>query len=103
MKAFISIVILLLVVAAIFIFTKPSDDDCKAKAKTIVDAVVLSKTPGYQNPMDAQQGTAAPESILVKDKVLYKEVDYVGKGDVKTIGYAYLGSFHASKSQEVKK
>jgi hypothetical protein len=95
MRAFVTIIIILFVAAAIFFFTKPGDQECISQGKQVADAQTLAKTPGYENPMDETNGQTPSESIIVKDNFLWKEVDYTVKGEIKPIGYAYLGSFHA--------
>ena len=98
MRAFNIVILFLLAVAAVFFFGKPSDDVCIVKGKEAVigGAFVI---PGYSNPSDKNtSGPINTESLLIKDKFLWKEVDYIGKGQIKTIGYAYLGSFHIAKN-----
>src|SRR4051812_43597792 len=95
MKALNILVIILVVIAAVLFFTKPTDAECIAKAKPTVNARALSITPGYDNPMDeGTAGKTAPEALHVKDKVFWKEVEYSLKGEIKTVGYGYLGSYH---------
>jgi hypothetical protein len=101
MKAFRVLVIILLAIAAVFFFTKPTDAECIAKAKPTANARALSITPGYDNPMD--EGTAgkmAPEALHVKDKFFWKEIEYTVKGETKTMGYGYLGSYHPVENKK---
>jgi hypothetical protein len=101
MKALGTLVIILLVIAAVFFFTKPTDAECIANAKPTVNATALSITPGYDNPMDeGPTGKTAPEALHVKDKFFWKEVEYTVKGETKTVGYAYLGSYHPVKNKK---
>ena len=101
MKAFSTIIVILLIAAAILFFTKPSDKECMVKGKAVVDAGELAVTPGYDNPMyQNTKGQTAPENILVKDKFLWKEIEHIDKAEIKTIGYAYLGSFHPVKGEK---
>jgi hypothetical protein len=101
MKTFSILIIILLVVAAVFFFTKPSDAECMAKAKATVDASALAITPGYDNPMEENTvGKTPPEALRIKDKFLWKEVEYTLKGEIKTVGYGYLGSFHPVKNEK---
>jgi hypothetical protein len=101
MKALSILIVILLVVAAVFFFTKPTDAECIAKAKATVDARELSITPGYDNPMDeSTTGKAPPEALRVRDKIFWKEVEYSMKGEIKTVGYGYLGSFHPAEKEK---
>ena len=101
MKTLTTLIVMLLIVAAVFFFTKPSDAECIAKAKTTVDARELAITPGYDNPMDeGTTGKTPPEALRVKDKFFWKEVEYTLKGEIKTVGYGYLGSFHLVKKEK---
>ncbi len=97
MKAFNIVILVLLIVAAVFFFGKPSDAECIAKGKEVVNGGGFV-IPGYSNPSDKNtSGPINTESLLIKDKFLWKEVDYIGKGEIRTIGYAYLGAFHLVK------
>lgn len=102
MKAFNIAIVLFLVLAAIFFFTKPTDASCIAQAKATVDGGQYS-TPGYENPMlENMKGPVSAEAIFVKDKFLWKEVDYIVRGQIRVVGYAWLGSFHPSKAEKKK-
>ena len=103
MKAFTTIILILIVIAGIFFFSKPSDSDCISKGKSFVDARTLVTVNGYENPMyENVKGQTPTDQIIVKDKFLWKEVDYIGKGEIRTVGYAYLGAFHAVKNDRKK-
>jgi hypothetical protein len=100
MKSFNSALIIILLIAAVFFFTKPADETCQAKAREIL-AGSRPSTPGYENPMtENAKGPIAPEAIFVKDKVLWKEVDYIQQGQVKVLGYGWLGSFHKRSAEK---
>jgi hypothetical protein len=101
MKALRILIIILLIIAAVFYFTKPTDAECRAKVKPTIDARALSITPGYDNPMDeSTAGKAAADAVRVRDKFFWKEVEYTSKGEVKTVGYAYLGTFHPVEKEK---
>jgi len=99
MKAFNFVIVLLVVVSVVFYFTKPTDEICIEKAKSNIDgAQYSSSVPGYDNPMtDNSKAPIGREAIFVKDKILWKEVDYIVKGQIHVVGYAWLGSFHLVK------
>src|SRR5689334_3502391 len=101
MKALRIFLIIVLAVAAVFFFTKPTDDECLAKAKPTVDAKGLSITPGYDSPSDeGTAGITSADAFQVNDKFFYKEVACTVKGETKTIGYGYLGSFHPAEKEK---
>ncbi len=101
MKALSILIVILLIVAAVFFFTKPSDAECIANAKSAVDARELAITPGYENPMDENTaGKIPPEALRVRDKFFWKEVEYTMKGEIKSVGYGYLGFFHPAKNEK---
>jgi hypothetical protein len=57
--------------------------------------------PGYSDPnnVETKNGTAfSPTNLTIDDKFLWKKVSYVYLSHVKTIGYAYLGSFHKTRA-----
>jgi hypothetical protein len=96
MKALSILIIILLAIAVVFFFTKPTD-----AAKPAVNARVLSITPGYDNPMDeGTTGKTATEVLHVKDKFFWKEIEYTLKGETKTVGYGYLGSYHPVENEK---
>ena len=99
MKAFNSAIVLMLIISVILYFTKPTDQSCIEKAKSNIDGERFSNsTPGYNNPMsENSKSPVAQEAIFVKDKFLWKEVDYIVKGRIRVIGYAWLGSLHLVK------
>jgi hypothetical protein len=102
MKAFNIGIVGLIIVTVIFYFTKPTDQVCLEKAKANINGSRYSTSiPGYENPME--ENSKAPigqEAIFVKDKFLWKEVDYIVKGQIRVIGYAWLGSFHVVKNSK---
>jgi hypothetical protein len=101
MKAISTFLIILVIIAGVFFFTKPSEAVCLAAAKEDINAQRLSKTPGYENPMyDDVNGTVPSQAILIKDRVLWKQVDYNAKGIITTVGYGYLGAYHAAKGKK---
>ncbi|HEY6979204.1 MAG TPA: hypothetical protein VH396_23070 [Chitinophagaceae bacterium] len=101
MKALGILIIILLIIAAIFFFSKPTDAECIAKAKPAANARALSITPGYDNPMDeGAAGKMSPDALHVKDKFFWKEVEYTIKGETKTVGYGYLGSYHPVENKK---
>ena len=96
MKYLLIILIILVVAGSIFYFTKPSNKRCAEAAMKVVDADSY-KVPGYSDPGNVETKNATPFSpgnLTIDDKFLWKKVSYVYLSEVKTIGYAYLGSFH---------
>jgi len=77
-------------------FTKPSDTACTQKGKEVANTKVASRAAGYFNPDDTV-ALDSPQLIVVKNKLLWKEIDYRWNNNTKVIGYAYLGSIHLAK------
>jgi hypothetical protein len=101
MKSLSILIIALVVVAAVFYFTKPSNQQCIKAAVELVKGDTY-KVPGYQDPGNIENkgtGSITPENVMITDKFLWKKVSYVHLAEVKTVGYGYLGSFHKAKSK----
>ena len=102
MKYLLTTLIILLVTGSIFYFTKPSNQRCADAAMKVVDADSY-KVPGYSDPNNVETKNAtsfSPDNLAIDDKFLWKKVSYVYLSEVKTIGYAYLGSFHKARSKK---
>ena len=101
MKSLSIILIVLIVVAGVFYFTKPSNQQCIKSAVDLVKADSYN-VPGYQDPGDEENknpGHISPQNVMITDKFLWKKVSYVHLDEVRTVGYGYLGSFHKVKSK----
>jgi hypothetical protein len=98
MKVISIIAILVVVLVAVFYFTKPSDERCRTEASKIVSGDMI-KVPGYSDPNTTNilPGAPQPDKILITDRFLWKDVSYVLPSTVRHVGKAYLGSFHAQK------
>ena len=94
-------IIVLIVVAGVFFFTKPSNQQCINSAMETVKGDTY-RVPGYQDPGDIENknpGHILAQNVMITDRFLWKKVSYVHLDQVKTVGYAYLGSFHKVKSK----
>jgi hypothetical protein len=101
MKPISTILIVLIVIAGIFFFTKPSNQQCIKSALELVKADNYH-VPGYGDPGDAENknpGQVSSQNVMITDKFLWKKVSYVHLDEVRTVGYGYLGSFHKVKSK----
>lgn len=101
MKALTIVLIALVVVAGVFYFTKPSNKQCVQSAIELVKADTY-RVPGYQDPGDIENKNPehiSPQNVMITDKFLWKKVSYVHLDEVRTVGYAYLGTFHKTKSK----
>jgi hypothetical protein len=100
MKAFNIVLTVLLIVSVIFYFSKLSDPVCLEKARARIEGMRNSRIPpGIGNPALENPGQPIrPEAIFVKDKILWKEIDYIEKGRIRIVGYSWLGSFHPAKN-----
>ncbi|MES1219789.1 MAG: hypothetical protein ABUT20_30090 [Bacteroidota bacterium] len=98
MKYFTITLIVLVIIGSLFYFTKPNDNRCREEAIKIVSTDMV-KVPGYSDPNASIALPSAPENdkVVIKDKVLWKEVSYIYPGSVKKLGNAYLGYFHPGK------
>lgn len=92
--------ILLIVIAIVLIigiFTKPDNAFCVEKAKEAI-ASINQNVPGYSNPLNQEESRGGSDvrvdQIMIKDRLLWKEVSYVSTSNVKILGYAYLSKFH---------
>jgi hypothetical protein len=104
MKAFNLVIVILLIITVIFYFTKPTDQICIEKAKSSINGGQFSNNiPGYDNPAtENAKGPVGQEAIFVKDKFLWKEVDFIVRGQIQVVGYGWLGSFHLAKDGKNK-
>jgi hypothetical protein len=104
MKAINTVLVILLALAVVFYFTKPTDEICIEKAKSNIEGAQYSNSvPGYDNPtVDNYKGPIGREAIFVKDKILWKEVDYIVRGQIKVIAYAWLGRVRLVKDAKNK-
>jgi len=98
MKGLLVFLILLVVAAGVFFFTKPADSVCRAEAIKIVSQDLI-KVPGYSDPNPANTLPPGPQTdkVLIKDYVLWKDVSYIYPGSVRKVGKGYLGNFHPEK------
>jgi hypothetical protein len=95
---FVSLLILVLA-AGSFYFTKPSNQQCMEEAMKLVNADSY-KVPGYSDPNNIETKSGADlfrNNLIIDDKILCKEISYAYLSRVKTIGYGYPGSFHKAE------
>jgi hypothetical protein len=99
MKAVLITVVTLMVLGTIIIALKPSDAICTSKGKEWVNDHIAAGSPDYFNPDSLYADTTGKSTqlMIVKNKVFWKEIDYSWNGQVKVMGYGYLGKTHLSK------
>jgi len=98
MRGLLIFLVILVVAAALFYLTKPTDSQCRTEAMKIVSQDLI-KVPGYSDPNPTNTLTSGPQvdKILIKDYVLWKDVSYIYPGSVRKVGKGYLGKFHPEK------
>ena len=95
MKFLSTLTILIVILTAVFYFSKPADDLLRAEAMKTVNGDMI-KVPGYSDPnvANAQSSPPQPDKIIIRDRFLWKDVSYVLPSTVMHVGKGYLGSFH---------
>jgi hypothetical protein len=87
-------------ITLLFLYTKPTDEECTEIGKEIVFIRVANKVPGFPVPTDTTLDSAAKASlelIIIKNKIFWKEIDYSWNNNARTLGYAYLKAVHIKR------
>ena len=102
MRKPIALLLIMAVIVAIAYVTKPSDEKCIAEAKNQFRQHMLngaaSALAGKVNPslFSYTLEKAFAESLVVKDKFLYKEIDQQKANNTVRIGWAAFGTVQVS-------
>ncbi|WP_336516013.1 hypothetical protein [Pollutibacter soli] len=91
------LLVVIIILLAIAIFTKPGNAYCVEKAKEMITSI-NQNVPGYNNPLNQEESRGGSDvridQILIKDRLFWKEVSYASTSNVKVLGYAYFNKFH---------
>lgn len=97
-----TILLVLIVVFGVGFFSKPEDSKCLEVAEPAMFEQLKERMPGGSFDFALVESIAkasVKKGLSVKDKTLYKEIEFTFKGETKVVGYGYLWGVHMNDSK----